>query len=241
MGGALELAREAAAAAGEPRDFAGVIGRPGISLIAEIKRASPSAGDIASDARPALLAKSYELGGASALSVLTEPEHFHGSLEDLRAAREAVRIPALRKDFLCDPLHLWEARAAGADAVLLIVAALSMAELDALLDVATSIGLGVLVEAHTEEEVDRALEVNAGVIGINTRNLATLEVDPNVARRLRPRLPEGVLAVAESGVSTRQDVRALEALGFDAVLVGESLMRSDDPRAKVRELLGDRD
>jgi indole-3-glycerol phosphate synthase len=236
--GALSLAREAVAAAGDPRDFYGALARPGISLIAEIKRASPSAGDIVGHARPTRYAQIYESAGASALSVLTEPDHFKGSLEDLRAARDAVSIPALRKDFLCDPLHLWEARACGADAVLLIVAALDQAALVALLDLAETLELGALVEAHTAEEVDRALRAGARIIGINTRNLATLKVDPEVVKQLRPMIPTEVLVVAESGVSTREHVEALESLECDAVLVGEALMRAPDPAAKVRELLG---
>jgi indole-3-glycerol phosphate synthase len=236
--GALSLAREAVQAAGDPRDFEDALAAPGISLIAEIKKASPSAGSIVAHARPARYAQMYEQAGASAISVLTEPEHFKGSLEDLRAARDSVSIPALRKDFLCDPLHLWEARACGADAVLLIVAALEQTALVALLDLAETLGLGVLVEVHTEEEVDRALRAGARVIGINTRDLATLHVDPATIKRLRPLIPNEVLVVAESGIRSRRDVEALERLEVDAVLVGEALMRADDPGAKVRELLG---
>ncbi len=237
--GALALAREAVAAAGDPRDFYEALADPtGISLIAEIKRASPSAGDIVGHARPTRYAQMYEAAGASALSVLTEPDHFKGSLEDLRAARDCVSIPALRKDFLCDPLHLWEARACGADAVLLIVAALDQAALVALLDLADTLGLAALVEAHTAEDVDRALRAGARIIGINTRDLASLKVDPEVVKQLRPMIPSDVLVVAESGVSTREHVETLESLECDAVLVGEALMRATDPAAKVRELLG---
>lgn len=236
--GALSLAREAVAAAGDPRDFRAAIARTGISLIAEIKKASPSAGEIVAHARPARYAQMYERAGASAISVLTEPEHFRGSLEDLRAARDAVSIPALRKDFICDPLHLWEARACGADAVLLIVAALDQTALVALLDLAETLGLGTLVEIHTADELERALRAGARVVGINTRDLATLEVDPAVVKAIRPLVPSGVLVVAESGVSTRSDVEALEALECDGVLVGEALMRASDPGEKVRELLG---
>lgn len=233
----MESARAAAAVAGPARDLPGALARPGLSLIAEVKRASPSAGTIR-DVDAAAQACAYEAGGATALSVLTEPEHFRGSLNDLRAARDATRIPALRKDFLCSPLHLWEARAAGADAVLLIVAALEQTELVGLMDLAETIGLAVLVEVHTEPELDRALAAGAGVVGINTRNLLTLEVDPGVVKQIRPLAPDGVVVVAESGVKTRADVEALEAIGVDAVLVGEALMRADDPSRKVRELLG---
>lgn len=236
--GALALAREAVHAAGDPRDFEAALAEPGLSLIAEIKKASPSAGDIVAHARPARYAQMYEQNGAAAISVLTEPEHFRGSLEDLRSARDAVSVPAMRKDFLCDPLHLWEARACGADAVLLIVAALDQTALTALLDLAETLGLGVLVEVHTEEEVDRALRAGARVVGINTRDLATLKVDPNTVKRLRPLIPSEVLVVAESGIKTRGDVEALQRLEVDAVLVGEALMRASDPGAKLRELLG---
>ncbi|MEX2554020.1 MAG: indole-3-glycerol phosphate synthase TrpC, partial [Actinomycetota bacterium] len=236
--GALPLAQSAARAAGKPRNFLGAMAKPGLSLIAEIKRASPSAGDIAPDARPAPLARAYEAGGASAISVLTEPDHFRGSLDDLRAARSACELPVIRKDFLCDPLHLWEARAAGADAVLLIVAALTQTELVSLADLAGDLGMTALVEAHSASEVDRAIQAGARLVGINTRNLSTLEVDPAMVGKLRPLVPDGVLVVGESGVATRDDVRDMEAAGVDAILVGEAVMRAPDPAAKIRELLG---
>ena len=236
--GALQLAQAAASAAGTPRDFASALSRPGISLIAEIKRASPSAGDIAPGARPADLAHAYEAGGAAAVSVLTEPDHFRGSLDDLREARSACRLPVLRKDFLCDPLHVWEARAAGADAVLLIVAALTQTELVALSDLASDLGMAALVEAHSANDVERAALAGARIVGINTRDLSTLAVDAAVFAKVRPLVPEGVVVVAESGVTTRADVEALESEGTDAVLVGEAVMRAGDPAAKIRELLG---
>lgn len=235
--GALESAKTAAAAAGPPRDFRGALAGSGLALIAEVKRASPSVGPIR-DVDPVAQARAYERGGATALSVLTEPEHFRGSLDDLRAARDATRLPVLRKDFLCAPLHLWEARAAGADAALLIVAALEQTELVALMDLAETLAMTALVEVHSETELERALAAGARVIGINTRNLLTLEVDPGVVKQVRPLVPEGVVVVAESGVRTRADVEALEALGVDAVLVGEALMRADDPERAVRALLG---
>jgi indole-3-glycerol phosphate synthase len=236
--GALALAQAAARAAGPPRDFLAAVDRPGISLIAEIKRASPSAGLIAPAARPAALAAAYEAGGAAALSVLTEPEHFGGSLDDLREARSACGLPVLRKDFIADPLHVWEARAAGADAVLLIVAALTQTELVALSDLAADLGMAALVEVHTAAELERAALAGAVLVGINARDLGTLEVDPETVARLRPLVPDGVRVVGESGVATRADVEALAAAGVDAVLVGEALMRAADPAAKVRELLG---
>jgi indole-3-glycerol phosphate synthase len=236
--GALQLAQAAARGAGAPRDFLSALSRPGLSLIAEIKRASPSVGDIAPGARPAALAGAYESGGASAVSVLTEPDHFRGSLDDLRDARSACRLPVLRKDFMCDTLHVWEARAAGADAILLIVAALTQTELVSLSDLATDLGMSALVEVHSSPEIERAVVAGARIIGINTRDLATLEVDPEVVAKLRPLVPDGVLTVGESGVKTRSDVEALEAAGVDAVLVGETVMRAPDPAAKIRELLG---
>ena len=236
--GALPLAQSAARAAGKPRDFLGSLAKPGLALIAEIKRASPSAGDIAPGARPADLARAYEQGGASAVSVLTEPDHFRGSLDDLREAHDAAGLPVLRKDFLCDPLHVWEARAAGADAILLIVAALTQTELVTLADLAVDLGMTPLVEAHVAPEVDRAVQAGARVIGINTRDLATLEVDPAMVAKLRPIVPDGILVVGESGVATRDDVREMEAAGVDAILVGEAVMRAPDPAAKIRELLG---
>ncbi|MGZ4128403.1 MAG: indole-3-glycerol phosphate synthase TrpC [Actinomycetota bacterium] len=236
--GALEEAQKAAQAARPPRDFRGALAKPGMSLIAEIKRASPSAGPIAPDADPLALARAYRTGGASAISVLTEPEHFRGSLEDLRDVRAGVELPVLRKDFIADPLQVWEARAAGADAVLLIVAALRQDELVALGDLADSLGMIALVETHDDAEIARALEADAHIIGINTRNLATLEVDPGMVAKLRDDIPADITVVGESGVSARADVAAMEAIGVDAVLVGEALMRAPDPAAKIRELLG---
>jgi indole-3-glycerol phosphate synthase len=236
--GALDEAREAARAAPPALDLAAALSVPGMSLIAEVKRASPSAGAIDPNADPARQARAYESGGASAISVLTEPDHFGGSLADLSAVRAAVRIPVLRKDFLCDPLHVWEARAAGADAVLLIVAALDQGELVAMFDLAEGIGMAALVEVHSTEDLDRAVLAGARIVGINTRDLATLEVDPGVVKELRPLVPDGVLVVGESGVRTREDVAAIEEAGCDAVLIGEALMRAPDPAAAVRALLG---
>ena len=236
--GALQLAQAASRAAGAARDFTAALSRPGLSLIAEIKRASPSVGEIAPGANPSTLASAYEEGGASAVSVLTEPDHFRGSLDDLRQARSACRLPVLRKDFLCEPLHVWEARAAGADAILLIVAALTQTELVSLSDLATDLGMSALIEVHSAAEIDRAVLAGARIVGINTRDLTTLEVDPQVVAKLLPHVPDGVLTVGESGVKTRADVEALEGAGVDAVLVGETVMRAPDPAAKIRELLG---
>jgi indole-3-glycerol phosphate synthase len=237
--GALDYAKEAAAAAGPARDFHAALSRPVLSLIAEIKRASPSAGDIAPEIDRVALARAYEAGGASAISVLTEPDHFKGSLDDLRAVRDGVSLPVLRKDFICDPLQVWEARAAGADAVLLIVAALDQRELVALADLTETLGMSALVETHEPGEIARAVEAGARVVGINTRNLATLAVDPEMVAKLRGAVPDGITVVGESGVTSRADVVAMESGGVDAVLVGEALMRAADPAAKIRELLGD--
>jgi indole-3-glycerol phosphate synthase len=237
-GGDLERAREAAAAAAPPRDFAGALSKPTVSLIAEIKRASPSAGPINIDVDVVAQARAYEQGGASAISVLTEPDHFIGSLVDLRAVHEAVSVPVLRKDFIAHALQVWEARASGADAILLIVAALDQRDLVSLYDLSETLGMAALVETHDADEVARAVDAGARIVGINTRNLATLEVDPAVVEKVRASVPDGVTLVGESGVSSRADVEMMLSAGVDAVLVGEVLMRALDPEAKVRELLG---
>jgi indole-3-glycerol phosphate synthase len=208
------------------------------AVIAEVKRSSPSAGVIA-DRDPATQARAYEEGGAAAISVLTEPRHFSGSLADLRAARTAVQLPVLRKDFIVHPSQLIEARAAGADAVLLITAAVTPLELDALLATARDLGLGVLLEAHSDEDLDVALATAAEVIGVNARDLETLEVDPVRARGRLGRIPPDRIGVLESAVATREDVVAAVEAGASAILVGEALMRAADPRAMLRGLLGE--
>lgn len=220
------------------RGFGAALRADGMSLIAEIKRASPSAGTIDSGVDPIERAATYEEAGARGLSVLTEPEYFKGSLTDLTAARSACTLPVLRKDFLCDPLHLAEARAHDADAVLLIVAALAPNELADLHAEATELGLDVLVEVHAGDEVGIALDAGARIIGINTRDLAKLSVDPSQIERVRPEIPAGITVVAESGIKTRADVEPFDALGIDAILVGEALMRADDVAAAIRDLLG---
>jgi len=236
--GPLEALRDEAAASLPPVDFAAALARPGTSLIAEVKRASPSAGDIAAAADPVAQARAYAAAGAQAISVLTEPDHFKGSLDDLRAVRAVVDLPLLRKDFICHAVHVLEARAAGADAVLLIVAALDDAELRDLHELASELGMAVLVEVHGGGEVPRALAAGAAIIGINTRNLATLEVDIATVEHLRPSIPAGVLVVGESGIKTRADVERMETAGVDAVLIGETLMRAGDPAQTIRALLG---
>lgn len=207
------------------------------ALIAEVKRASPSAGVIAEEVNPSVLARGYEAGGAAAISVLTEPRHFHGSLADLQAARSSVSVPVLRKDFLIHPSQVIEARASGADAVLLIVAALTETQLLALLEAARDLGLAALVETHSDEDLRRALSTDATVIGVNARDLETLEVDVTGALARIGRVPEDRLAVMESGISTRADVDAALDAGASAILVGEALMRADDPARAVRKLL----
>lgn len=223
----------------EPRDFGGAIRAAGISLIAELKRASPSAGPIQMDADPPVVAEAYERGGARALSVLTEPHFFHGSVEDLRAARGSCQLPVLRKDFMLDPYQIVQSRVAEADAILLIVAALPdrglFAEMAA---VATEYELNALIEVHDAFELELAFKVDAELVGINQRNLVTFEVDRGLATRLRRFIPTDVAVVAESGIDTRDQVEELEREGVDAVLVGEALMRSDDPARAVSDLLG---
>jgi indole-3-glycerol phosphate synthase len=220
------------------RDFVGALrGASPPALIAEVKRASPSAGVIVEGASASALARAYEAGGAAAVSVLTEPHHFHGSIADLRAARSSVSIPVLRKDFVVHPAQVIEARASGADAVLLIVAVLTDEELRALLETAGDLGLAALVETHSEEDLRRAVETDAKVIGVNARDLESLEVDIEGALARVGRVPEDRIAVLESGVSTRADVDAALAAGASAILVGEALMRADDPARAVRKLL----
>ncbi len=228
----------AAEDAPRPRDFrAAVVATPGVSAIAEIKFASPSEGRIRDDEDPAAIAESYESGGAAALSILTESEHFQGKLEYLEAARGAVEIPLLRKDFIVDGYQLFQAREVGADAVLLIVASLGRERLRELHDLAHDLGLTALVEVHEEAELEIALDVRASLIGVNNRNLKTMKVDLATSERLAPLFPDAVTKVSESGIRTTADVARLEALGYDAMLVGTHFMRSPDPGAALRALL----
>jgi indole-3-glycerol phosphate synthase len=210
---------------------------PGVSVIAEVKRRSPSKGDLAEIPDPAVLAAEYEAGGAAAISVLTEQRRFGGSLEDLRLVRSRVAVPVLRKDFIVTSYQLLEARAAGADLVLLIVAALDQDELTALHDEARALGLTALVEVHDVDEVARAVDAGAGLIGINARNLRTLDVDPATFARVAPAVPDGVVTVAESGIGGPDDVASAAGRGADVVLVGEALVRGNDPRSAVAALV----
>ena len=219
------------------RPFSEALTRPGISLIAEHKRRSPSAGKIRKGSKVADVVRAYERGGATALSILTEPFHFGGSLDDLREARANATLPVLRKDFIIDPYQLYEAAAAGADAILLIVAALDDAMLAKLLSLTRALKMDALVEAHDEDEVWRAVNMRAEIIGINNRDLRTFTVDRELAARLRPSIPADRIVVAESGIRNAADVARLRDAGVDAILVGETLMRAPDPAAALRGLL----
>jgi len=244
-----DLLRQAteAAPAGPPRGFRAAIeadlamaptaeGR--VAVIAEIKRRSPSKGALAPDLVPDVLAKAYQAGGAACLSVLTDGEFFGGSADDLAAARGGTDVPVLRKDFTVGPRDVCDARLMGADAVLLIAAALSHPLLEELLCLSTTLGLDALVEVHDEAEVEAALAAGARLIGVNQRDLVTFEVDPGRAARLAARIPDGLVRVAESGIAGPGDARRLAGAGYHAVLVGEALVRSGDPTAAVAALRG---
>jgi indole-3-glycerol phosphate synthase len=220
-----------------PRGFAAALARPGIAVIAEFKRRSPSAGMLREQPDLGALVRAYERGGASALSVLTEQPNFGGSLEDLSLARSLCELPVLRKDFVVDEYQLLEARLAEADAVLLIVAALSDADLAALHTAACALGLDVLVEIHDHEELRRALELDARLIGVNNRDLRDFTVDMQRTLSLRDAIPDGVIVVSESGIATAEQLQLLERERVDAVLVGESLMRASVPEHALRALL----
>jgi indole-3-glycerol phosphate synthase len=233
-GGQISSEHRAPAAA---RPFAAALRQPGVSVIAEFKRRSPSGGELRPGAAAAHIARVYAANGAAALSVLTDEAYFGGTDDDLVQAREASGLPVLRKDFVIDEYQVYEARATGANAVLLIVRALTDAELRALLDLTHGLGMDCLVETHSEAEVRRALDAGGRVIGVNNRDLDTLETDVTLAPRLRPLVPPECVFVAESGVSTPQHIRTLLAVGADAVLVGESLLRSTDPGEQLRSLV----
>ncbi len=223
---------------GEDRPFSEALTRPGLSVIAEFKRRSPSRGEIAADADVAAMVSAYERGGAAAVSVLTDEPHFAGTLEDLRVARESCGLPIIRKDFIVDPYQLYEAAVYGADAVLLIVRALGDDDLAYLYGQARALDLDCLVEVHDAEELERALAVDAEVIGINNRDLDEQRVDIATTFELMPDVPAGKTVVAESGISGRGELEELERVGVDAVLIGGALMDAADPEAKTRELTG---
>lgn len=230
--------RAALADVDAPRDPMPHFRAPGSSVIAEVKRKSPSKGALADIPDPADLARAYAAGGAAAISVLTEQRRFGGSLDDLRAVRAAVDVPVLRKDFIVTSYQLVEARAAGADLALLIVAALDDDELRRLHDEARELGLTVLVEAHDEAETERAVALGAELVGINARNLKTLEIDTDTFGRLAPLVPDDHVLVAESGIFSPTDVKRFVSEGARAVLVGEALVKDGDPRAAVAAMTG---
>jgi indole-3-glycerol phosphate synthase len=230
-----ELEREAGSLP-EGRPFAEALSRPGTSLIAEHKRRSPSAGPIREGSSCAEVVRAYDRGGAAAVSVLTEEAHFGGSLADLREARAATELPVLRKDFTIDRYQLYEAKAAGADAVLLVVGAMTAGELAGLYHEAHALDLDATVEIHDEDELEQALEVDADVLGINNRDLEDFSVDIERTFDLLADVPAGKVVVSESGIQTREQIDELEQVGVDAVLIGEALMRAPDPEAAVREL-----
>jgi indole-3-glycerol phosphate synthase len=232
----LDALRERAGQAPHGPSLHAALAGDGVAVIAEIKRASPSKGPLAPDLNAPVQARAYVDGGAAAISVLTEPDRFHGSLADL-ADVAALGVPTLRKDFLVDPYQVWEARAAGASAVLLIVAALDEPDLALLHDEARAAGLDALVEVHDETELAAAQRIGARIVGVNARDLRTFEIDRDAFARLRARLPEDAVAVAESGIRGPEDVRTAAAQGADAVLVGESLVQADDPASRVADLV----
>ncbi len=224
--------------AGPARDFRAAFRGNGISLIAEVKRASPSKGVLMDNMDPATLGAIYERSGAAAISVLTDDRYFQGSLADLVSVRRAVDVPCLRKEFIIDPYQIYESRAASADAILLIVRILSDGELWDFQALAHELGMACLVETRDAAEIERALKADAAIIGINNRDLATLEVDIMRTLEIKKMVPGGKVLVSESGIHTREDVRLLENGGIDAILVGEALVTSDDIAGKIRELLG---
>ena len=209
-----------------------------MKVIAEVKRSSPSKGELSTITDPASLAEQYQEAGASVISVLTEERRFKGSLADLAAVRARVTIPILRKDFMVDEYQFFEARAYGADVVLLIVAALSKSQLRDFYDVATELGMASLIEVHTADELERALEISPQIVGVNSRNLKTLEVSQEAFADLIPRIPSALIRVAESGIASRADVEFAQNAGANAILVGEALVTSGDPKLAMRKLLG---
>ncbi len=233
----LDALKEMARHAPSPKDGYAALRCQGVSVIAEVKRSSPSKGALAPIADPAGLAADYESGGAAVISVLTEKRRFGGDIDDLAQVRNRVDVPVLRKDFIVTSYQLWEARAYGADLALLIVAALEQQALISLVERAESIGLTPLVEVHTEEELERAVDAGARVVGVNARDLTTLQVDRGTFARIAPRIPANIIKIAESGVRGPHDLLAYASSGADAVLVGESLVTGKDPRSAVADLV----
>lgn len=236
----LEAVKEAAQAASAPRDFVGALRRDTVALIAEVKKASPSKGLLTVDFDALAIGRLYAENGAAAISVLTDERFFQGHLAYMQQVREAVSVPVLRKDFTIDPYQVYEGRAAGADAMLLIVAALTDAQLMALHSLILSLGMSALVEVHHEEELERALKLSPALIGVNNRDLKSFHVDIETTARLAKHVPEGVILVAESGLANGADVHAAGQMGAQAVLVGEALIKAEDRAAAVREFAGQR-
>jgi indole-3-glycerol phosphate synthase len=219
------------------RDAYAALNKKGISLIAEVKRSSPSKGDLAEISDPIALAKSYQNGGADLISVLTEERKFKGRVSDLVGVRESINLPVLRKDFIVTEFQVYESRILGSDLLLLIIAGLSKSQLIDFYQLSSELGMNVLVEVHTPDEAETALDIGAKIIGVNCRNLKTLELDKNIFERILPTLPESVVKIAESGISTRTEVERVADLGANAILVGETLVKSGNPVHTIKDLL----
>jgi len=231
------MLREKLATAPQLRDAYAALNKEGMSLIAEVKRSSPSKGDLAEISDPISLAKSYQHGGADLVSVLTQERKFKGSISDLISVRQSINLPVLRKDFIVTEFQVYESRILGSDLLLLIIAGLSKSQLIDFYQLATELGMSVLVEVHTISEAEVALGIGAKIIGVNCRNLKTLELDKNAFELILPKLPDSVVKIAESGISTRTEVKAVAELGANAVLVGETLVKSGNPVHTIKDLL----
>ena len=231
------MLREKLATAPQLRDAYAALNKEGMSLIAEVKRSSPSKGDLAEISDPISLAKSYQDGGADLVSVLTEERKFKGRVSDLIGVRQSISLPVLRKDFIVTEFQVYESRILGSDLLLLIIAGLSKSQLIDFYQLATELGMSVLVEVHTMSEAEVALDIGAKIIGVNCRNLKTLELDKNAFELILPKLPDSVVKIAESGISTRSEVEAVAELGANAILVGETLVKSGNPVHTIKDLL----
>lgn len=233
----VSMLREKLATAPQLRDAYAALNKEGMSLIAEVKRSSPSKGDLAEISDPISLAKSYQDGGADLVSVLTEERKFKGRVSDLIGVRQSINLPVLRKDFIVTDFQVYESRILGSDLLLLIIAGLSKSQLIDFYQLATELGMSVLVEVHTISEAEVALDIGAKIIGVNCRNLKTLELDKNAFGLILPKLPDSVVKIAESGISTRTEVEAVAELGANAILVGETLVKSGNPVHTIKDLL----
>ncbi|MEY4677666.1 MAG: hypothetical protein RI992_381 [Actinomycetota bacterium] len=233
----VSMLREKLATAPQLRDAYAALNKEGMSLIAEVKRSSPSKGDLAEISDPISLAKSYQDGGADLVSVLTEERKFKGRVSDLIGVRQSINLPVLRKDFIVTEFQVYESRILGSDLLLLIIAGLSKSQLIDFYQLATELGMSVLVEVHTISEAEVALDIGAKIIGVNCRNLKTLELDKNAFELILPKLPDSVVKIAESGISTRSEVEAVAELGANAILVGETLVKSGNPVHTIKDLL----